>query len=74
MTDMEGFVSTFTVAEFIDKAPKTVRNWARQGIIPGNKQGRDWLFVLSDVKAALSPAPVEPWAPSPRARTRRKTT
>lgn len=38
----------------IDRSEETIRSWARSGMIPGTKIGRDWFFDLAAVTLSLS--------------------
>lgn len=69
----EPFVGAREVAAYLNNmSPLTVKQWAKTGKIPGTKPGKEWLFQLSEVKAALDTAAADPWAQSPRSRNRRR--
>lgn len=55
--------------DYLDCHIDTVRRLARTGAIPAMKVGTDYRFEWEDVKSALTPTRVDPWA-NPRARRR----
>ena len=71
--DIESWFTTQQVAEHLGKSVFTVRDWAKAGIILGWKNGRDRMFKLSEVEAALTTKPADLWAQSSRSRNRRRT-
>jgi excisionase family DNA binding protein len=70
----EPWVDTLTIAAHLGKSVYTIRNRAKAGVLPAVKDGRDWMFKLSEVDAALTNRTTDRWAASPRSRTRRKVT
>lgn len=54
-------------SDYLDCSISTVYRMARAGTIPTVKVGTDYRFEWEDVKAALTPTRVDPWA-NPRAR------
>lgn len=53
----ESWLSAVQVAAIVGMSPKTVRNWARSGRLPGVRfGGRDWKFRASDIASAFTRA------------------
>jgi excisionase family DNA binding protein len=50
----EKLVSVEDVAEYIGVKRDTVRNWIRQGLIPGYKIGKLWKLKMPEVEAWIS--------------------
>lgn len=68
----EAYVGATALAEHLnDMSPLTIKQWARNGKIPGIKPGKEWLFRISEVDAHLNKA-VDPWAQSAQSRGRRR--
>lgn len=57
--------------EYLKCSVTKVYRMARAGTIPAVKIGTEYRFEWDDVKAALTPARVDPWA-NPRARQRKR--
>ena len=56
------------IAAFLDVSEYTVREYAKAGVVPGHKLGRQWRFFPSEVRARLTETS-DPWAlPSKRGR------
>lgn len=56
---MTGEITALTIEEAAPRlkiAPKTLRNWLRDGKFPGFKIGRKWLIDAADVERALTAA------------------
>lgn len=43
-------------ADFLSWDVETVKRWARQGRLKGEKLGKEWRFAPDDVRALLRPA------------------
>jgi len=71
---VEPWVDTKTVAEHTGKSVFTVRNRAKAGEWPGVKSGRDWIFQLSKIDAAIEAGAVNLYAQSPQSRAKRRAT
>lgn len=56
----EPYASTKETAAFLDVSPQVVLQWAKAGKIPGIKPGKEWKFILSDVRSQLESASPEP--------------
>lgn len=41
------------VSELVGKTRHTIRNWIRDGILPGHKEGREWIIYRADLEAYL---------------------
>ena len=52
MVDKE-VMSTDEAAEFLGLKPFTVRKYAKKGLIPAKKLGKQWRFVKADLLAWL---------------------
>lgn len=52
MIDKE-VMSTEEAAEFLGLKPFTVREYAKKGLIPAKKLGKQWRFVKADLLAWL---------------------
>lgn len=65
---MEPVLSTAQVAALLGKSTDTVRAWVRRGILSGSRPGgRELLFYVSDVEAAIARSRTQPRQPeSPR--------
>lgn len=72
MSSEERWATTAEVADHLRKSVFTVRNRAKAGLLPGVKQGRDWMFKISEVDAFLRPPVVDPLASTPHSRTRKR--
>jgi excisionase family DNA binding protein len=56
---MTSAITALTIEEAAPRlkiAPKTLRNWLRDGKFPGFKLGRKWLVDAADVEHALATA------------------
>jgi excisionase family DNA binding protein len=56
---MTSDITALTIEEAAPRlkiAPKTLRNWLREGKFPGFKIGRKWLVDAADVEHALTAA------------------
>jgi excisionase family DNA binding protein len=56
-TSSDDLISTAEAAELLGVTPQQVRTHARNGRLPGQVVGRDWVFRRGDVKA-FKPRPV----------------
>lgn len=72
MSAVEPWVDTPAAAAHLNKSVLTTRRWAARGEIPGVKKGGEWMFQLSAIDAHLNNTQTDPWAQSPRSRSRRK--
>jgi excisionase family DNA binding protein len=62
---VEPLLSSKQAAELLGMSPKTVRSWARRGLIVGVRLGgRDWKFRASDLEAAFERALTSQRAPA----------
>lgn len=48
MTERE-ILNTKQAADFLGLTPFTIRKYAKAGVIPGRKVGKDWRFVKADL-------------------------
>jgi excisionase family DNA binding protein len=48
------------VAALLDLKPYTVKEYARRGILPGRKLGRNWRFLRPELKEAIKRLPQSP--------------
>ncbi len=51
--DAKEILTTDEAAEFLSLTPYTVREYAKRGIIPAKKIGKQWRFVRADLLAWL---------------------
>ena len=51
--DAKEILTTDETAEFLSLTPYTVREYAKNGIIPARKVGKSWRFVKADLLAWL---------------------
>jgi excisionase family DNA binding protein len=50
------------VAALLELKPYTVKEYARRGLLPGRKLGRQWRFLRSDVEEAINHLPERSYA------------
>jgi excisionase family DNA binding protein len=73
-TTREPYLSAPQVADWLGITLRTVREWARTGVIRGHQPGgRIWLFRASEIEADIAkssqrPAAIEPPQPERRRR------
>ncbi len=68
----EQMIGPAEVAALLQVSTETVYHRARAGDLPGVKVGRLWRFWPSEIREALRPKPVDPWAmPAASRRARR---
>lgn len=73
--DTEQYVSAAYIAKHVvGLSADTVRRQAKAGNIPAYKLGTasNYLFLVSEVRAALKPAKPGSWAQSARSRSKRR--
>jgi hypothetical protein len=70
----EPYVRAREVADFLGGiSVQSVHQWRKAGKISGIKPGKEWLFILSDVRAELARVQPEPKpVQSPQSRGRRR--
>lgn len=70
----EGYVKAPVVADCLGGiSVQTVHQWRKAGKITGIKPGKEWLFILSDVREQLASVKPEPKSvQSPQSRGRRR--
>lgn len=68
----EPWVGIKDVALHLDVSVASIRRYREAGTIPGVKLGGQWKFQLSKVNEALDTTASDPWAQSPRSRSRRR--
>jgi excisionase family DNA binding protein len=54
LTDSKDFLTTNEAAKFIGLKPSKMRDLARKGIIPAQKEGKEWRFYRSDLEEWLN--------------------
>lgn len=63
-----GFLDSATVARVLDKSPRTVRRWLRQGVAPrweSEQRLRELEAVLDRLGAVVAPAAAREWLFTP---------
>jgi hypothetical protein len=69
----EPYANTKECAAFLGKSTQVVLQWVKAGVIPATKQGKGYMFILSDVRKQLQNAAPEPQpVQSPQSRGRRR--
>ena len=53
----EDVLTVSDVAALLDLKPYTVKEYARQGILPGRKLGRTWRFLRPELEEAIRHLP-----------------
>jgi excisionase family DNA binding protein len=57
------------MAKYLRRSEYTIREYAKNDVIPAHKLGGVWSFYLSEFHAARTAAAVDPWA-APKAKRR----
>jgi excisionase family DNA binding protein len=56
----EDVLTVADVAALLDIKPYTVKEYARRGILPGRKLGRNWRFLRPELEEAITQLPHAP--------------
>jgi excisionase family DNA binding protein len=56
----EDVLTVADVAALLDLKPYTVKEYARRGILPGRKLGRNWRFLRPELEEAIKRLPHAP--------------
>jgi len=56
----EDVLTVDDVARLLELKPYTVKEYARRGILPGRKLGRNWRFLRPELELAIKDLPQPP--------------
>jgi excisionase family DNA binding protein len=56
----EDVLTVEDVARLLELKPYTVKEYARRGILPGRKLGRNWRFLRPELEQAIKGLPQSP--------------
>lgn len=48
------FLNTGQVARIYQKSAKTIRRWAREGVLPGSRVGGQWYFHADVIRSRVN--------------------